>query len=390
MPNPVAATLFLTFFSALVASSHYYVWHRLVQLPQWPAPIGAIAGGLLLAVGLSLPLTMLVVRVLAASSPRNWMALTFGWMGVFFIVLNATFATDLLRLGLRGGQALGVTLPAGWPNGLIATRGFALFALVLAAAATASAYRTARGGPIVERVTVKLARLPAGMAPFTVAQISDLHVAMMLRRPYVEQVVRQVMALEPQLIVLTGDLMDGSVAALADDIAPLGQLKAPYGVFGITGNHEYYSGAEPWMAALQALGIAPLRNARVHIAAPGGGFDLAGIDDPAGRMQGGGADLVKALQGRDAKQELVLLAHQPKLLDQAVGHGVGLMLSGHTHGGQIFPFGLLVKLAQPFLAGLHRRGDTQVYVNRGTGYWGPPLRLGAPAEITLLTLTPSA
>jgi predicted MPP superfamily phosphohydrolase len=159
-------------------------------------------------------------------------------------------------------------------------------------------------------------------------------------------------------------------------------------VYFVTGNHEYYSGAAPWCEELARLGIKVLRNERVIIGDAEASFDLAGIDDAHARDfgDGHGADLARAVHGRDPARELVLLAHQPRAVFEAVVHGVGLQLSGHTHGGQIWPWNWLVRLQQPVVAGLARFGDTQVYVSRGTGYWGPPMRLGAPAEITRVTL----
>jgi predicted MPP superfamily phosphohydrolase len=161
----------------------------------------------------------------------------------------------------------------------------------------------------------------------------------------------------------------------------LKRLAPKHGVFFTTGNHEYYSGVEEWYAHLPSLGVRPLRNERVEIAP---GLDLAGIEDPTGSP-----DLPRALEGRDPSRALILLAHQPRQFKEAARHGVSLTLSGHTHGGQIWPFSWLVALAQPYLAGLHRRGDSQLYVSRGTGFWGPPMRVFAPAEITLLKLQPA-
>jgi predicted MPP superfamily phosphohydrolase len=167
------------------------------------------------------------------------------------------------------------------------------------------------------------------------------------------------------------------------------RLKARHGVHFVTGNHEYYSGAQPWIEYLKARGIIVLHNERVSIGQDRHSFDLAGIPDHMARRFGAphAPDLERALAGRDPERELLLLAHQPIQIDTAAGKGVGLQLSGHTHGGQIWPFGALVLLAQPYLSGLNRHGDgTQVYVSRGTGFWGPPMRIGAPAEISNLIL----
>ncbi len=176
---------------------------------------------------------------------------------------------------------------------------------------------------------------------------------------------------------------------LSDAIAPLAQLRAPHGVFFVTGNHEYFSGAEAWVNELTRIGIRVLQNERVSIGNGAVSFDLAGVDDPSAAHQGGlppREAVARALAGRDPARELVLLAHQPRSALDAEPFGVGLQLSGHTHGGQIWPFGLLVMLQQPFTAGLHRHRGSQVYVSRGTGYWGPPMRLATPSEITHIRL----
>jgi len=184
------------------------------------------------------------------------------------------------------------------------------------------------------------------------------------------------------LVAITGDLVDGSVHELREHVAPLASLKPPRGMYFVTGNHEYYSGVEDWYAHLPTLGVRPLRNECVEVAP---GLLLAGIEDPTGSP-----DLPRALAGRDPAKALVLLAHQPRQFAEAARHEVPLTLSGHTHGGQIWPFSWLVALAQPYLAGLHRKGESQLYVSRGTGFWGPPMRVFAPAEITLLRLQPAA
>jgi predicted MPP superfamily phosphohydrolase len=211
----------------------------------------------------------------------------------------------------------------------------------------------------------------------------------MIGKDFIEDIVRRVNALTPDVIAITGDLVDGSVEELAEHVAPLAKLSAKHGVYFVTGNHEYYSGAEEWIAHLRKLGVHVLRNERVRI---GGdeGFDLAGIDDHSSAVFGHGPDLPKALAGRDADRACVLLAHQPRGVNLADSLGVDLQLSGHTHGGQMFPWNLAVRLQQPFVAGIHKLTHAQIYVSRGTGYWGPPMRVGAPAEITEIELVHAA
>src|SRR5262249_39462489 len=189
-------------------------------------------------------------------------------------------------------------------------------------------------------------------------------------------------------IFITGDLVDGSVEELADQVEPLGKLAARYGVYFVTGNHEYYSGVEEWCRHLPKLGIRVLRNERVSLGDARASIHLAGRDDYGSSRAGAshGYDLDRALAGRDPERELVLLAHQPGGFDEAARKGVGLQLSGHTHGGQLWPFTEAVRHVYKHFAGLDREGDSQIYVSRGTGYWGPPMRLGAPAEITKIVL----
>jgi hypothetical protein len=218
-------------------------------------------------------------------------------------------------------------------------------------------------------------------------QISDIHLGPLLGRAFARELVERVNALRPDLVALTGDLVDGSVARLRDEVAPFAGLRARHGAFFVTGNHDWYSGAEAWVGVVRELGLRPLRNERVEIGSAGASFDLAGVDDHRGDwLHGSPSDLARALEGRDAGRPVVLLAHDPTTFAEASRRGVDLQLSGHTHGGQIWPFRYLVRLAVPWVDGLHERGASLLYVSRGTGFWGPPLRLLAPAEITEITL----
>jgi predicted MPP superfamily phosphohydrolase len=247
---------------------------------------------------------------------------------------------------------------------------------------------SARGEHELVDVEIKLAKFPRALDGFTIVQISDLHTGMTIDRAFVQRVVDATMSLKPDLIALTGDLVDGRVADLRDDIAPLAQLHAPHGVFAVTGNHEYYAGVDEWIAEIKRLGARYLRNERVTIGSGDAAFELAGVDDHgADAYVGHGEDLPSAMHGRDRSRALVLLAHQPRQVRNAAKYGVDLQLSGHTHGGQIWPWHYLVKLQQGgLLAGRYEYEGTQLYVTRGCGYWGPPVRLLAPLEITRVIL----
>ncbi|MFD4899672.1 metallophosphoesterase [Streptomyces sp. NPDC058411] len=237
-------------------------------------------------------------------------------------------------------------------------------------------------GPRTKRITVRLAGLPRSAHGFRIAMVSDIHLGPILGRAHTRRVVDAINATNPDLVAVVGDLVDGSVADLGPAAEPLAGLEARHGSYFVTGNHEYFSGAAEWVDHVRELGLHPLENARVEIA----GFDLAGVNDVAGESEGQGPDFARALGDRDRGRASVLLAHQPVVIDDAVEYGVGLQLSGHTHGGQLWPGNLVAELANPTVAGYERYGDTQLYVSRGAGAWGPPVRVGAPSDITVVEL----
>ncbi|MFJ8883173.1 metallophosphoesterase [Streptomyces sp. NPDC102402] len=237
-------------------------------------------------------------------------------------------------------------------------------------------------GPRTKRITIPLAGLPRSAHGFRIAVVSDIHLGPILGRAHTRRVVDAINATSPDLVAVVGDLVDGSVADLGSAAEPLAQLDARHGSYFVTGNHEYFSGAAEWVDHVRELGLHPLENARVEIA----GFDLAGVNDIAGESEGQGPDFARALGDRDRSRASVLLAHQPVVIDDAVEYGVGLQLSGHTHGGQLWPGNLVAELANPTVAGYERYGDTQLYVSRGAGAWGPPVRVGAPSDITVVQL----
>jgi len=247
----------------------------------------------------------------------------------------------------------------------------------------------ARRTPDVARVEVPIANLHPDLEGIRIAQITDTHVGASLRRAHMEAVVAQVNALAPDIVALTGDLADGSVPALKRDVAPLADLAAPHGLFFVTGNHEYYSGVLPWLEEVDRLGFAVLLNEHQAIERGSGRLLVAGVTDyRGGRFHVGHTSSPQtALKGAPSSHAKVLLAHQPRSIYAAARAGFDLQISGHTHGGQFYPWRFFVGLHQPYVSGLHRHERTWIYVSRGTGYWGPPLRLGAPAEITLITLT---
>jgi predicted MPP superfamily phosphohydrolase len=244
----------------------------------------------------------------------------------------------------------------------------------------------ALGGPVVKRVPVALGKLSPALSGFRIAVVSDIHLGPLLGRSHTERIVTTINGLQPDLVAIVGDLVDGSVEELGEAAAPLRDLVSRHGSFFVTGNHEYFSGAQPWLAELSRLGVDPLRNERLTIARSGASFDLAGVNDVTGRNYGDGPDMERALDGRDTSTPVVLLAHQPVQATQAAKLGVDLQLSGHTHGGQMWPFNYAVTLQQPVVSGLATVDGMPVYVSNGAGFWGPPVRVGAPPDVSLIEL----
>lgn len=238
-------------------------------------------------------------------------------------------------------------------------------------------------------IEVPLNHLAAALDGFTIVQLSDVHVGPTIKRAYVEAIVDAVNQLAPDLIALTGDLVDGSVARLTHDVGPLARLKARHGVYVVTGNHEYYSGAAQWVAEFRRLGLQVLMNQHQTLVHDGAKLVVAGVTDFGAQAfdAAQASNPVQALRGAPADAiTRILLAHQPRSATAAAAAGFDLQLSGHTHGGQFWPWKYFVRLQQPYAAGLHRLGSMYVYVSRGTGYWGPPMRIGAPSEISRIRL----
>ncbi|MDD9378378.1 metallophosphoesterase [Streptomyces sp. ZAF1911] len=268
----------------------------------------------------------------------------------------------------------------------LSRRRFARIAAGTAAAAAAGTvgygtYGVLRG-PRVKRVQVPLAKLPRAAHGFRIAVVSDIHLGPILGRAHTTRIVDTINRTQPDLIAVVGDLVDGSVHDLGPAAEPLRGLRSRHGSYFVTGNHEYFSGARQWVDHVRELGLTPLENARRELPY----FDLAGVNDIAGESEGHGPDFQAALGDRDRTRSAVLLAHQPIVIDEAVRYGADLQLSGHTHGGQLWPGEYVAELANPTVAGLERYGDTQLYVSRGAGAWGPPVRVGAPSDITVVEL----
>ena len=364
-PNRIAAVLALL---------HAYIGVRLLApFGPYAEAIGAaalVASFALLPKGFRLP---------HGAGPRQlllrWIAMGFfSWLLVLTVARDASLIVTAL--------VLTPSLDQGW------IRDSALGVMLLTPAITAIGFFMARRVAPVVDVEVRVAGLPAPLEGFTIAQISDIHVGPTIKRRFVERIVERVNALGADLVAITGDLVDGPVEELAHHTEPLARLASRHGTYVVTGNHEYYSGVHGWVRELRRLGARVLLNEHVVLEHEGAALALAGVTDysahyfdPSHR-----SDPQRALHGAPARSVKVLLAHQPRSARAAAHAGFDLQLSGHTHGGQFWPWNFFVRLQQPFTAGLNRLGRMWVYINRGTGYWGPPMRFGIPSEITLIRL----
>ena len=370
----------------LFALLHVYVAHRLFVAPALP-PVLAIIGCALLAV-----LVVLVpVGFFFSRKDRGWPSRVFpplaiGWLGVSAVLLTVTAVTDLGRL-LYG-------LLHGWLGAVAALRQARLQAGVIAlgtAVLVPFAMWTARGRLVLSRVRVPLEKLTPGVAGLRIVQISDLHIGDRLGEEFLRRVVDRVNALRPDVVAITGDLVDGPAHVVEGALKPLADLVAPHGVYFVTGNHEYYWGGRESVRMVEALGLTVLHNEHRVVEREGGAVVIGGIPDLHGARfladHESRPDLVFA--GAPEGAPRVLLAHQPRAVIRAAPHGVDLMLTGHTHGGQIFPFHFFVRLQQPVVRGLRRLLGVWVYAHRGTGFWGPPMRLFSTPEIAEITLTPA-
>jgi predicted MPP superfamily phosphohydrolase len=393
VPRLLLVIPFLLVFGGVAVGGHWYLAKRLVAEAALPPGVHALGMASIAAAAATLVLQPIAERLLRPPWSRliAWPASL--WMGLFFYLVLGVAFTDLLFFvgGIAGPKVLyaAVAVPNTAPPAAERIRSAGVLAVALAF--VAAGVRGARRGPVLERLELWLERWPAALDGFRIVQISDIHIGPILGRRFARELTDRVNALAPDLVALTGDLVDGSVSRLRDEVTPFADLRARHGLFFVTGNHDHYSGASRWTERIAELGFEILRNRRVTIESGGARFELAGVDDHrSGYESFAGENLDAALRDLPPGRAVVLLAHDPTTFKKASGMGIDLQISGHTHGGQIWPFAWLVRLAVPFVAGHYRRGRAQLYVSRGTGFWGPPMRLRAPAEITEIRLRSGA
>ncbi len=370
------------------------VVHAYVALRLLPGVVGAAGApsawvlGVLLAVSAGLvPLGLRrrkgkrTPEEVRRSDLLAWASLT--TMGLFSSLFVLTALRDAVALVLWLAGLVGlVHVPGHWLD-LSAIGVVALASLI-----TLVGLYNARKPPRVKTVDIPLKDLPPALHGFKIAQISDMHIGPTIKRPAMKYVVATINKLDVDVVAITGDLVDGNVYELSRHVAPLAGLRSRHGTFFVTGNHEYYSGVQPWLKYLPTLGVRVLLNEHVILLHHHAPIVLAGVTDfsAASYDTSHRSDVALAITGAPRAAVKVLLAHQPRSAPAAVAAGFDLQISGHTHGGQFLPWNFFVRLQQPFTAGLHRVKNMLIYVSRGTGYWGPPKRFGAPSEITLLRL----
>ena len=384
--TPLPPLRFILVVTALIGLLHAYVGLRLLPALELGGAGTAIGIFLLALCTLLIPFGLLARALTGRLNDALANLLT--WAGL----LAGGFASSLLVLTVLRDLLLLPAMVVLHTETFRAAAGYSAWGVPLIALgfSTLGLFNARRRPQLVE-VDIRLRDLPLALHGFTITQISDIHVGPTIRRGFLERIVDQVNSLESDLIAITGDLVDGSVPELALHVEPLSRLRARHGCFFVTGNHEYYSGAAAWVSELRRLGVFVLQNEHVVLQHEGGSLVLAGVTDYSAHHfdERERSDPQAALAGAPPDAALkILLAHQPRSAAAAEAAGFHLQLSGHTHGGQFLPWNIFLRLQQPFTAGLHRLKDLWVYTSRGTGYWGPPKRLGAPAEITRLRLLP--
>jgi predicted MPP superfamily phosphohydrolase len=393
----VRVIVFVVFAFAVIGLIHLYLWKRLVRDTTRPGRwrrAGTVAA---LVLGVLVPTTLVGTRM-----GQWWLAWPgYLWLAVMFylIVLLAVLEIPMLvaKLVLRRQRASApapALVGAGGPpdeppapdhqpdRRLLLARGAAIFAGLTAVGVSGYGIRSALGPPQLDRVAIPLAKLPRSMDGMRIALVSDIHLGPLRGRAHTERIVTMINDMDADVVAVVGDMVDGSVEELGAAAAPLERLRSRHGAYFVTGNHEYFSGYEEWIDEVARLGLRPLRNERLAVE----GLDLAGVNDVTGEEYDDGPDYAKTFDGRDTSRPVVLLAHQPVQARDAARHGVDLQLSGHTHGGQMVPWNLLVRLEQPVISGLGTVDGTKVYVTNGAGFWGPPVRVGAPPQVTLVEL----
>jgi uncharacterized protein len=394
-----------------IALIHLYLWKRLVRDPLRPGRARRVGGLAAVLLAVLVPATIIGTRTGSAT----WLAWPgYLWIALMFYLLVTLIVLEVPRLviGLTDRARRTTKQPVATRTGpppaaqrtatatadepedafaaekpgierrLLLARSAAIVAGLTAVGVTGYGVRTALGPPQLARIQFPLAKLPRALDGTRLAVVSDIHLGALTGVHHVGRIVDLINSVNADIVCVVGDLVDGTVEELGRLAAPLSGIRSRLGAYFVTGNHEYYSGFAPWIQEVAGLGVRPLRNERVEL----GGLDLAGVNDLNGTDFGDAPDFGKALGNRDTTRPVILMAHQPIAVHQAAPFGVDLQVSGHTHGGQMVPFNLVVRMEQPIVSGLGRVDGVPVYVTNGAGFWGPPVRVGAPPQVSVIDL----
>ncbi len=383
----IARVLFLLFFFPAFIRVNIFVYRRLVRDvtdSRWVRRVAVVLMALAL---IAIPLMRFVFRT--ADVPRVFAIAAMGWWGFLMSALAVLLLMEpvLRLLKRRQAQSVAPEAVVDPQKRLFLARAAAGTATALSASVVGYGMRRAFEKPEVSEVSVKLPGLPKALDGFTIVQLTDIHVGSVIQEAFIDQLIETANGARPDLIAITGDLVDGTPANLGHFVARFRNLKSKYGTHFVSGNHDWYSGWDEWSQTLTEMNFKVLRNERVRIGDDAASFDLLGVDDWHSRLRSGGYDLELAAHNRDASRGAVLLAHQPQNFEAVSQLGIGLQLSGHTHGGQLFPGTLVGDLmwgAQN--AGLSKVQNMFQYTSRGCGFVGPPMRIGAPPEVVKIVL----
>jgi predicted MPP superfamily phosphohydrolase len=383
--------MFIAILGTVLGLMHCYIWKRLIKDTSGGGPRWALTA-VLVALLVLLVCTLLLPRLFGWREPA-WLAwLGYVWFGLIVYLFLTLLVVEPVRIALRRcinrrPPDLAEAAEQAMNRRMFIARTSAVAAGVASVSLVGVGMASALGPPDVLRVPIRLRRLDPAFDGFRIAVVSDIHLGPLAGRAHTERIVAMINGTEPDLVAIVGDLVDGTVEELGPAAEPLRDLVSREGSFFVTGNHEYFvDDTASWLRELERLGVAPLQNENTAIRRGAAAFDLAGVNDVAGEQRSQPPDFDRALSGVAGSRPTILLAHQPVQVTEASARGVDLQLSGHTHGGQMWPFHYIVRAVQPSLAGLSTVDQTQLYITRGAGFWGAPVRIGAPPDITVVSL----
>jgi predicted MPP superfamily phosphohydrolase len=381
MPQWASFAFFFSVVLSIYGGAHYYLYTWLVRMAEPTPRLRRRVGLLFILMILSFPTARILARYDFNLFNYLLTLVSSVWMGFSLYFFLLALGSDLIRLAHKLFP-LGLRLSIG--QSLLCRR--VLLISISAGALMIGGYALVEARHLrVTRLEIFLPGLAAEMDGFSLVQVSDIHYGMLTENGKLSKIVDRINELEADAVVITGDLVDEGVSHMEEMAIPLARLKSRQGIFAVTGNHEFYAGVDRAVAIMKKAGITVLRNEKAGLP---GGLQLLGIDDPTGSRRIGNPvpDFDKILSQLDPKKPSILLYHQPIQFEKVASSGIGLQLSGHTHGGQLYPIILISRKIYPLSPGMHQKGENFLYVSRGVGTWGPPMRLGSPPELVYIVL----